>query len=178
MDLRFLTVSPGQNRGTPIRTAARSDEWYLPDSISESTIEYDAEQSRVFPVYPELEGFPCYCESETFEHFPTADSQLQRPRLRLTRSFELPGCVHYLEISYCWQYDTATANSDADSEYYIFDTLCGTRHNKAPTRILDAAVAYAAERSFKLIWIDQECIDQNSDTDKQRHISVMDEIYR
>jgi hypothetical protein len=53
----------------------------------------------------------------------------------------------------------------------------GDRENKAPKKVLDRAIAFAAFHNIHLIWIDQECIDQDDRTDKECGIQSMDLIY-
>jgi hypothetical protein len=49
--------------------------------------------------------------------------------------------------------------------------------NKAPKKVLDRAIAFAEFHNIHLIWIDQECIDQDDRTVKECGIQSMDLVY-
>ena len=96
--------------------------------------------------------------------------------LRLTRPANAGNCRHYIAVSYCWQHgsgkDEATLN-----RYYISDGK-NTRLNKAPYEVLARAISFALTAiGHHLIWIDQECIDQDDRNDKEFGIQSMDQVY-
>ena len=53
-----------------------------------------------------------------------------------------------------------------------------TRPNRAPPEILSRAIAFAVEfQATSLLWIDQECIDQDNRVEKELAIQSMDQVY-
>lgn len=52
------------------------------------------------------------------------------------------------------------------------------RRTESPNDVLKRAIAYAAHENVNSIWIDQECINQNDSSDKERGIQVMDIVYQ
>jgi hypothetical protein len=61
---------------------------------------------------------------------------------------------------------------------YVICKPDGTkRPNIAPKEILDRAIYIAANNGIRLIWIDQECIDQSDRMDKEFGIQSMDVVF-
>jgi hypothetical protein len=56
-------------------------------------------------------------------------------------------------------------------------TKNGLRKGRAPRNAVDRAMKYAAESCIRLIWIDQECLEQDNRTDKENGIQSMDLVY-
>ncbi|KAH8661613.1 heterokaryon incompatibility protein-domain-containing protein [Tricladium varicosporioides] len=86
-------------------------------------------------------------------------------------SRELEGCTHYLAVSYCWKQQPVSDRS------YLVKTGDVTRDNRAPKEVLDRAISYAAYNGLRLIWIDQECIEQSDREDQEFGIQSMDLVY-
>ncbi|KAH0538935.1 hypothetical protein FGG08_004526 [Glutinoglossum americanum] len=87
---------------------------------------------------------------------------------------DLPDCLHYVAISYCWE-----SQSDTTPEHaYSVQTSRGTRTSRAPKEILDRAISYAAYYDVRLIWIDQKCIEQDDPEDQEFGIQSMDLVYQ
>ncbi|KAL8664897.1 MAG: hypothetical protein Q9168_007814, partial [Polycauliona sp. 1 TL-2023] len=114
------------------------------------------------------EGQDCVCESRP------AFEDIQYDNLAITDYGQIKGCVHYVAVSYCWR--TSEDTSDGRKSYDIW-TSQGPRAGRAPRQILDRAIKFAASRNLKLIWIDQECIDQDNREDKELGIQSMDAVY-
>jgi len=96
--------------------------------------------------------------------------------LRLTQPHEAGSCRHYIAVSYCWEHHLEECSSSKDS--YLIKTVSGDRPNKAPTNIISRAISFALDTApMNLIWIDQECIDQNDRLDKEFGIQSMDQVY-
>ena len=95
-------------------------------------------------------------------------------RLRITQKnpSELPGCNHFVAISYCWK-----SQEEAQPRYSV-ETENGVRNNNAPSDILQRSIAFAAYHGIRLIWIDQECIVQSDREDKEEGIQSMDLVYQ
>lgn len=96
--------------------------------------------------------------------------------LRLTQPQGSGSCRHYIAVSYCWEHHLE--ESSKSEEEYIVRTVTGDRPNKAPNMIISRAISYALDSPpMNLIWIDQECIDQNDRLDKEYGIQSMDQVY-
>ena len=114
----------------------------------------------------------CACENHATAYF-----QKDSLRLRLTGPSELPHCVHYVAVSYCWQSANRISDLDATHTYNI-NTPSGIRPSKASSEILNRTIAFARPRKLTYIWIDQECIDQNDERDQREGIQAMDLVYQ
>ncbi|KAL8989244.1 MAG: hypothetical protein Q9177_001827 [Variospora cf. flavescens] len=133
---------------------------------------YWSSANGIVPRKPENFGEsvdkPCACiDIPLFRH---GDSQTLLLR-------EVPGCVNYVAISYCWK---APENARILRDIPIYSLRSGTREraNRARWQILHRAFRYAASYYCGLIWIDQECIDQDDREDKETGIQSMDLVYK
>jgi len=99
--------------------------------------------------------------------------------LRLTGDLELGDCSDYLAVSYCWSQDRSDSSSSSTTKpNYVIRKPDGTkRPSIAPKEILDRAIYIAANNGLRLIWIDQECIDQDDRMDKEFGIQSMDVVF-
>lgn len=95
--------------------------------------------------------------------------------LELTAKDSLTDCEHYVAVSYCWE--NAIDKPGSSEKTHVIQTATGNRSNKAPSSIIDQAIAYAAVQGLGLIWIDQECIEQDDRDDKETGIQSMDLVY-
>ncbi|KAH6715572.1 heterokaryon incompatibility protein-domain-containing protein [Leptodontidium sp. MPI-SDFR-AT-0119] len=90
-------------------------------------------------------------------------------------------CDHFVAVSYCWpplQYDTEGNAIQHKGRYSVKDLDGRVRPNRAPEDVITRAVEFAAQSGIRLIWIDQECIDQEDPADKELGIQVMDKVYQ
>ena len=110
----------------------------------------------------------CSCRQK--RRFPREG--LSKLRVTTKSPAELPGCNHYVAISYCWKVQTEM------KPQYAVQTEKGMRNNKARSDILSRAIKFAAYHGIRLIWIDQECIDQDDREDKEEGIQSMDLVYQ
>ena len=85
---------------------------------------------------------------------------------------EIADCIHYVAISYCWK------SQEEENPKYSVQGVKGQRPNRAPSVILARAVAFAAHHNLGLVWIDQECIDQEDREDQEQGIQSMDLVYQ
>lgn len=101
----------------------------------------------------------------------------QRRTLHLTKKNDHPGETRYLAVSYCWD---SFENSDETQSCipYSIQTDRGVRPSRAPRRVLERSVSYAVARGIRLVWIDQECIDQDDLLDLEQGVQCMDQVYR
>ncbi|KAI4195057.1 MAG: hypothetical protein LQ350_007422 [Teloschistes chrysophthalmus] len=94
--------------------------------------------------------------------------------LALTDYGQVKDCVHYVAVSYCWRRSGDPADNDRP---YDIRSSQGLRAGRAPRRVLDRAIRFAASRNVKFIWIDQECIEQDNREDKELGVQSMDLVY-
>ena len=174
--LRFLKV--GSNGGIPA-VGDTSSPNISEDSANQETVDQgraslgsvDGENdSSADSVSKSSTEEPCLCDL-----IPPFQKGYEYPSLELTSADLLAGCRHYVAVSYCWS--TSEERQAETGKTYTIETAQGPRANKAPSAILDRAIAYAAEYGLGLIWIDQECIDQDDRDDKENGIQSMDLVY-
>lgn len=115
----------------------------------------------------------CCCKLKGYQAFNGSETK----KLRLTSFNEIPTCAHYVAVSYCWNSWSAESSSSSDEAYEIVSSE-GRRRNRAPYKLIKCVVDYAAYRGFPFIWIDQECIDQDNEEEKQSIIDEMDRVFR
>jgi hypothetical protein len=103
------------------------------------------------------------------------------PRLRVVEAKELkrPQRAVYLAISYCWQQENESVLPTG--HYSIIrksaNGIISCTPSKTPDYVLSAAIHCASVSGIRLIWIDQECIDQDSPDNKENGIQSMDLVY-
>ena len=85
----------------------------------------------------------------------------------------------YVAISYCWYRPNVSWFTDREMPDIIVVTANG-KVNKSPepVDVLHRASAYALRHGMNRIWIDQYCIDQADQLDKQVGIQAMDNVYQ
>lgn len=99
---------------------------------------------------------------------------------RVTKLHNLSGPHRYLAVSYCWPRGAEKERlKNTDDCYMVRDDRCATgkRKTRALKSIIDRSVAFANDRRINMIWIDQECIDQDDREDKECGIRSMDGIF-
>ncbi|GAP92134.1 putative heterokaryon incompatibility [Rosellinia necatrix] len=121
-------------------------------------------------------GDPCFHVSEhscghcrPLPLFP--NEKVTRFRLRRFRNF----CNHFVAVSYCWSSEKGRAVEDTG--YEVVEEDGTVRNARASNNTIDRAVAFARENGFRLIWIDQECIEQTDPYKKELAIQAMDYVY-
>lgn len=127
----------------------------------------DAEAGSPAPDPEEL----CACD-DFYER-----SRLLRPSetaLMVTEPGEIPDCVHYVAISYCWQSWAEALNS---KRCYSVRRKGSLTPPKCPSLLMNWAVEFTHLKGLRLFWIDQECIDQYDPYDKSTGIQAMDLVY-
>jgi hypothetical protein len=199
-NLRFLTPYHAEESLSQeiTRGSSRRDKIYISGTHSfipptlrtwyaDSKLNTSAQLSLSSPSASQKKGHDDSCDCYSCAIFsvkePANDSYFRKPILRLTAPGEIRDCTHYLAISYCWQQPVASVDTfdeghQSQKQHYVIRTPTGARQNRAPTSILDRAIAYAASQSIRLIWIDQECIEQNDPIDKELSIQAMDFVYQ
>ncbi|KAI9859243.1 MAG: hypothetical protein M1813_007017 [Trichoglossum hirsutum] len=122
----------------------------------------------------EVDGYSstsCSCERKRY--FMLQRDGAMPKRLYLSEPGEICDCEHYVAISYRWP-----GRDVKLEEAYAVRTSNGDRKNRAPKTILDRAIRFAMEVGLKLIWIDQECIEQDDRLDKELGIQSMDQVFQ
>jgi len=83
----------------------------------------------------------------------------------------------FIAVSYCWGLVSSPINQKVLT---IHDP--GRDYSPRPTRassdIIQRSLDFTASRNIHRIWIDQECIDQDNETDVQAAIQAMHLVYR
>lgn len=116
------------------------------------------------------------------QHIPLFPNQEQVTKFRIRRllpigSDKLPECCHFVSVSYCWT-SQGDSSSHQDEEPYLVREEDGTvRPMRAQRATIDRVVSFARENGFRMIWIDQECIEQDNPSEKELAIQAMDCVY-
>lgn len=86
----------------------------------------------------------------------------------------------YIAVSYCWDRSNLEWFSDLSEEpIKILEAgVKSQRTSMVPPDVLHRSVAYAKHRDINAIWIDQECINQDDEIDKETGIQAMDIVYQ
>lgn len=153
------------------------DMW--PGRASRGRLLHDMEKAQELMVPESV--FRRWCERLRFVIDVRADRSLKH-------AFELIESANedearsepFVAISYRWP----PANEGATAFYQILASNPRDGNNKhvrpirAPPDILERAFQFAAAKGIRKIWIDQECIHQDSDEDKALGIQSMHIVYR
>ena len=166
-DLRFITLAAG--------TEEQEEEFadLQADDVADSAVRAEdliVSSEVISPASSLTEK--CGCASWPDFHGRGASRTLQ-----LTEPGSCPGCSHYVAVSYCWRSSEETAVAELDVRYTV-ETSIDERPSNAPTDILHRAISYAAHMGLSFIWIDQECIRQDDEKDKEFGIQSMDLVYQ
>jgi len=134
-----------------------------------------------------IEGIEQIALTERFDDAPLRLRLLtQSGTVNSTQDFTITpidafrGSEAYAAVSYVWAHDQSTQNLEIP-EYRIWDSArpqSRPRGLRCPPIIFHRAVQYAKAKRLDYIWIDQECIDQDDDADRERHLQLMHRIYR
>lgn len=90
------------------------------------------------------------------------------------------GDEEYVAVSYAWAHEESTAAVQVP-DYRIWDLARPNeppRTPKCPPTVFHRAIRYAQAKGILYVWIDQECIYQNDDADREQHLQAMHRIYR
>ncbi|KAF2183358.1 hypothetical protein K469DRAFT_534173, partial [Zopfia rhizophila CBS 207.26] len=97
--------------------------------------------------------------------------------IRMAERGENIGVLDYVAVSYCWESYAAVHASRALNHEFLISTPEGERRPRCPDTVLYRAIMFAQGRNIPFIWIDQECINQDDPSDKERYLQVMHEIF-
>jgi hypothetical protein len=142
-----------------------------------------AAQDPLPATTPHIAAATC-TECEKYSSFDAArdtrnsNTSEQICTLRLTDPGDLESCKHYVAVSYCWQQPRNLPEDETLApRYTILDGNQG-RRSRAPPNVIRRAIEFAIFKGYRLIWIDQECINQEDVQDKSLQIQAMHLIYR
>jgi Heterokaryon incompatibility protein (HET) len=100
----------------------------------------------------------------------------------LTERGAHPGELNYVAVSYCWGSferpgSDANDNSSRPLPTVLVEQQGEAREPRCPAKILIRAIMFAISSNVSLIWIDQECIDQEDETDVRNHLECNHVIF-
>jgi hypothetical protein len=100
----------------------------------------------------------------------------------LTERGAHPGELNYVAVSYCWGSfgdpdSDANDNSSRPLPTVLVKQQGRVRKPRCSAKVLIRAIMFAISSNVSLIWIDQECIDQNDQTDVQNHLQCNHVIF-
>ena len=103
-------------------------------------------------------------------------SSAQQWAQHLTASGVVKHCNDYVAVSYRWPKSDGLPDKPLDECFTVhIETGVGSRTNLAPTNVLERAMSFAERHNYRLMWIDQKCIEQRDDRqDKEFGIQSMD----
>ncbi|RDW83486.1 hypothetical protein BP5796_04977 [Coleophoma crateriformis] len=150
----------------------------------------NANKTAVLAQDQNYKGFPDPCphvinkvcgDCQHIPLFPTKKRatkfRIRRLRPKDSKTSELHHCTHFLAVSYCWQ-DSKRTTDPSVEPYDVIEEDGSTRKVRAPKDVIDRAVDFAAQNGYRMIWIDQECIDQDDGPEKELGIQSMDIVYQ
>jgi hypothetical protein len=173
-NLQFLTACPSED--TPLKPGKGACSHKLStthDHLDREDFLPEALAKDVGAAEHGVAEQSCHCAS--YRGFDVASTRSSRRiPLRLTSLGEMPGCPHYLAVSYRWPQDKASE----EELYEIVLPSSQRRKSNVPAWLLDRIIAYAASQGFKLIWIDQECVDQEDPEQADQSVKAYRAVYR
>ncbi|KAF4991859.1 hypothetical protein FDECE_13886 [Fusarium decemcellulare] len=118
---------------------------------------------------------------EDCQHIPLFPNEGKVTKFRIRRvsrrtNDQASNCDHFIAVSYCWSDDTNRGNAN-DPPYKVIEEDGSIRDMRVAKNTTDRIVAFARENGFRMIWIDQECIEQDNPCEKELAIQAMDHVY-
>lgn len=154
-------------------------EQHMPDNFKKfSSEDREAELRKFTNPCVHVQEHTC----DECRHIPLFPNQGKVTRFRIRRllpvgSDKLAECCHFVAVSYCWT-SQGDLDSRPDEEPYLVREENGTiRQIRAQRATIDRVVSFARENGFRMIWIDQECIEQDNPNEKELAIQAMDCVY-
>jgi hypothetical protein len=90
------------------------------------------------------------------------------------------GNESYIAVSYAWAHEQSSDGLQIPN-YLIRDLSKPDeppRPPRCPPTVFHRAMRYAKAKGYSYVWIDQECIYQYNDEDREQHLQLMHRIYR
>lgn len=138
---------------------------------------------RLFTVLPPSSNAPSRLSKFTLRSFDRKAGDASTSVFQVKEAYgsgALRQELKYLAVSYCWPRGAEKQRLIDSGEFYLVrDARCPgkVRKTQAPKSIIDRAIAFAKDRDFRMIWIDQECINQSDRADKECGIRSMDNVF-
>ncbi|KAI8677386.1 HET domain-containing protein [Fusarium sp. Ph1] len=195
--LRFLTFDDGHdhepqeaNQNTPLFGQCQPCQERLPlpaGHVCEKHLSLTP-TARIENREAELHKYadPCVHVREhscnTCQHIPLFPNEGKATKFRIRRvnkvgSNEHSRCDHFVAVSYCWSAATANRSDNEEGPYKVVEEDGSVRDMRAAKSTIDRVVTFARENGFRLIWIDQECIEQDNPEQQELAIQAMDNVY-
>ncbi|KAH7191777.1 uncharacterized protein B0J16DRAFT_393790 [Fusarium flagelliforme] len=98
----------------------------------------------------------------------------------LERFMKLDSCRHYVSVSYCWPSRAKDENGNpiaVKGTYQIREPDGTVRASRASDDVIDRAIDFAQSCGLRLIWIDQECLPQEDNEEREISLQAMDIVY-
>ncbi|KAF6805259.1 hypothetical protein CSOJ01_09635 [Colletotrichum sojae] len=137
------------------------------------------------PEKEEKKTSPC----KVCSALPEFPHDRQPRKLRLFRPWDTldlnvrpqpPPCIHCVPLSYCWPSrpkDSKGKLVPVEGSYVIRELDGSIRRNRALDEVLDRAVDFAQTCGLRMIWVDQECLPQADEDDREIALQAMDIVY-
>lgn len=154
-----------------------------PESAEDQDRDVDGSRCQIcsalleFPTSRKTRKFRIFKPSDAFPELLAKDQVPQHASI----------CCHYLAVSYCWPEPKTDSQGNIlqeDRSYQVRDLSGTQRKNRALDNVLDRAVEVANACGLRMIWIDQECLPQPTETSSQEDkdeqqvgVQAMDILY-
>ena len=100
---------------------------------------------------------------------------------KLTLPDEHKPQMEFISVSYCWAHTQSMAGLPTIPEYCIQDVTkpkSPGRPVHCPKLVFHRSVQFARQCRCPYIWIDQECINQQDPADIEKHLQIMNRLYK
>ncbi|KAI0837772.1 heterokaryon incompatibility protein-domain-containing protein [Hypoxylon sp. FL0890] len=184
-DSNCTTLTTSQNEETPLRGQCQPCARRVPIPSGHMCESHTINRTRIPDRETELHKYadPCVHVREhscdDCQHIPLFPNELKVTKFRIRRVYPLnvekaAHCTDFVAVSYCW---SSEKNDDKTIPYKVIEEDGRVRDSRASNATIDRVVAFARENGFRMIWIDQECIEQDNPEEKERAIQAMDYVY-
>lgn len=138
----------------------------------------DWARSLRFLMIPQSRDDESLCNKLPIGVVSTATSPSQT-LLRIGNQSSLADPADYIAVSYCWERSNVEWFTDGiEQPIEVHEADIGKRPSTVPLDVLHRSVSYAKHRNINAIWIDQECLNQKDDIEKENCIQAMDIVYQ
>ncbi|KAI1389582.1 heterokaryon incompatibility protein-domain-containing protein [Hypoxylon trugodes] len=113
------------------------------------------------------------------QHIPLFPNEGKVTKFRIRRLYsseiaDAVRCDDFVAVSYCWSNEKG---NDGTTRHQVIEEDGRVRDARASNATIDRTVAFARENGFRMIWIDQECIEQDNSEEKELAVQAMDYVY-
>ncbi|KAL9618963.1 MAG: hypothetical protein Q9160_006357 [Pyrenula sp. 1 TL-2023] len=182
---QILKASSFQTK-VSLGTTRRGLLWRVPSTLSVRPKARRRGKKGSLRMFTVLDSSPCHprpLRKFTLRSLDRKAGDTSTPEFQVTEasgSGSLQQEPKYLAVSYCWPRGSEKQRLLDSGEFYLVrDGRCPekVRKTRAPKSIIDRAIAFAKDREFRMIWIDQECINQSDRQDKECGIRSMANVF-